>query len=175
LKGHFQRARSALRRGSLDPALAIAECCPRMSVRVRRRGSDRTRVTARAVQRAAERMLRALVLEDAELSVLLCDDAEMRTLNRTHRGFDRPTDVLAFAMGEGEAMVVRGPRLLGDVVISLETASRQARNAGKSAMAEVTMLLAHGVLHLIGFDHQTDHADRCMRARTDALIAAARR
>jgi probable rRNA maturation factor len=119
-------------------------------------------------------MLRALELDAAELSVLLCDDPEMRILNRRHRGLDRATDVLAFAMAEGEAMVVKGPRLLGDVVISLDTAVRQARAAGKSTRAEVTLLLAHGLLHLLGFDHQNPHAERCMRARTDALIGAAR-
>jgi probable rRNA maturation factor len=144
-------------------------------VRVNHRGKNRAHISAAAVQRRGERMLTALSLERAELSVVLCDDAVIRTLNRRHRGLDRPTDVLAFAMAEGEALVSPGPRLLGDVVISHATAARQARAANKDTLAEITMLLAHGLLHLLGFDHQTDHAERCMRARTDALVAAARR
>jgi probable rRNA maturation factor len=119
-------------------------------------------------------MLSALRLEQAELSLVLCDDRAIHALNREHRGIDRPTDVLAFAQSEGQPMpAVSKARLLGDVVISLPTARRQARAAGHSALAETTMLLAHGLLHLLGFDHQTLREERRMRARTDALIAAA--
>jgi len=118
-------------------------------------------------------MLRALSLADAELSVVLCDDAVMRDLNRRYRKRDRTTDVLAFAMNEGPRMpaVVAAP--LGDVVISVPTAARQARTAGKRTVDEITILLAHGLLHLLGFDHGTPAEDRRMRARTDALVGAA--
>jgi probable rRNA maturation factor len=123
------------------------------------------------VRRRAERMLGALRLEGRELSVLLCDDRTIQDLNRTYRRRDRPTDVLAFAMAEGE-----GPgdeRLLGDIVISLETARRQAHAGQKAIVAEVTYLMAHGFLHLLGFDHRTDAEERRMNARADMLVAAA--
>lgn len=120
-------------------------------------------------------MLRALSLEKAELSVLLCDDATIHTLNRDYRGKDRPTDVLAFAMREGEhtpATDLAQPEILGDVVISVPTARRQAIARSVPIIAEVTMLLAHGLLHLLGYDHATPEEDRRMRARTDELVAA---
>jgi probable rRNA maturation factor len=117
-------------------------------------------------------MLTALALPQAELSILLCDDATIHELNRDYRGKDQPTDVLAFAMGEGEPSPDAG--LLGDVVISLETARRQAREQRQTIVEQVTWLLAHGLLHLLGFDHQTPEEYRQMAARTDALRAAAR-
>lgn len=118
-------------------------------------------------------MLRALSLVDSELSILLCDDKLIRGLNRRHRGLDQATDVLAFAMAEGRSFPGLSQTLLGDVVISLPYAARQARGAGRDLLEEVTLLLAHGLLHLLGCDHQTRTQDRRMRARTDALIAAA--
>jgi probable rRNA maturation factor len=130
-------------------------------------------VRAAEVRRRAERMLEALKLADAELSLLLCDDATIHALNRDYRGKDRPTDVLAFAMREGEGGALH-PGLLGDVVISVETARRQAKEHGRTIVAEVTFLLAHGLLHLLGFDHQTPEEERRMNARTDALLATVR-
>lgn len=124
------------------------------------------------VRRRAERMLEALGMADAELSVLLCDDSVIRELNRDYRNKDRPTDVLAFAMREGEGGTLHA-QVLGDVVISLETARRQAERAGHTISEEVTMLLAHGLLHLLGYDHRTAAEERRMKARTDALRAAA--
>ena len=124
------------------------------------------------VRLRAERMLAALRMPDAELSVLLCDDSVIHGLNRDYRGKDAPTDVLAFAMREGEHGEL-APELLGDVVISLETARRQADLARRTIAAEVTYLLAHGLLHLLGYDHATEAEDRRMRARADALVAAA--
>jgi probable rRNA maturation factor len=145
-----------------------------MAVLVRYRGKGRAPVRAQTVQRMAARMLAALALDHAELSILLCDDVIMRELNRDYRKRDRTTDVLAFAMGEGEPIASSGAAVLGDIVISLPTAARQARASGCDLHAEVTALLAHGLLHLLGFDHQTAPTERRMRARTDALIAAAR-
>jgi probable rRNA maturation factor len=121
-------------------------------------------------------MLRALGLESHELSVLLCDDAVMRRLNFAYRNLDRPTDVLAFAMREGPSSFVSArDDLLGDVAISWPTAARQARANAQPAEREVCMLLAHGLLHVLGFDHQTLVQDRRMRARTDLLMMAALR
>jgi probable rRNA maturation factor len=117
----------------------------------------------------ADRMLGALGLDDAELSVLLTDDARIRELNRDHRHKDRPTDVLAFPLDESDDG--HGPRLLGDVVISLDTAARQARGRRRELAAEVRFLLAHGLLHLIGYDHATPPEKRAMSALTRRLVA----
>jgi probable rRNA maturation factor len=119
-------------------------------------------------------MLVALSLPRAELSVLLCDDRTIRALNRTFRSIDAPTDVLAFAQEETDEKKRGRSPLLGDVVISLPTARRHAKKAGRTIASEVTMLLAHGLLHLLGYDHQTVTEERRMKARTDALCAAAR-
>lgn len=118
-------------------------------------------------------MLAALGLPQAQLSVLLCDDRVMHGLNREHRGIDRPTDVLAFAMREGKSLVSVHPELLGDIVISLPTAKRQAREHLWPASTETCLLLAHGLLHLLGFDHRTRAQERTMTARTHLLMAAA--
>jgi len=121
-------------------------------------------------------MLAALELDRVELSVALVDDATMHSLNRDYRDKDRPTDVLAFAMREGEPMAAipeEEPEMLGDVIISVDTANRQATRARRSLLDEVTMLLAHGLLHLLGYDHQTDAEEVEMNARVRDLEAAA--
>jgi probable rRNA maturation factor len=124
------------------------------------------------LKRRAECMLQALRLPKAELSILLCDDATIHTLNREHRRKNKPTDVLAFALREGKP--VPGSQALGDVVISLDTAARQAEELGRTLWDEVTWLLAHGLLHLVGYDHRTVAEERRMNARADMLMAAAR-
>ncbi|HUL20935.1 MAG TPA: rRNA maturation RNase YbeY [Thermodesulfobacteriota bacterium] len=90
---------------------------------------------------------------DAELSVLLVDDARIRELNRKHLGRNRPTNVLAFSMREGEFPTLH-PHLLGDLVISAETAKRQSNRFGLSDKEMVIFLMVHGVLHLIGYEHE---------------------
>jgi probable rRNA maturation factor len=131
------------------------------------------------IERRLRRMMATLKLDDAELSVLLTGDDQIRELNRVYRKKDRPTDVLAFPMNEGRAPRASrrgpGPRLLGDVVVSVPTARHQAKQTGRAAVEEVTMLLAHGLLHLLGWDHATAAQDRAMRSQTDRLCAAARR
>jgi probable rRNA maturation factor len=145
-----------------------------MKVEVRREGTQSRVVTHRAVALAARACLRACNRPRAELSVLLCGDREIQRLNRGYRKKDRPTDVLAFAQAEGPALWVGGEHL-GDVVLSLETATRQARERGVPARDEVLHLLAHGVLHLLGWDHRTEAEDRRMRAETARVLAPMRR
>ncbi len=146
-----------------------------MPVSLRWQGDGRPSLPASFVRARAARMLAALGLADGELSVVLCDDPTIHALNRDYRRKDKPTDVLAFAMREGEgAEHAHGAHgVLGDVVISLDTAARQARAHARPLEAEVTMLLAHGLLHLLGFDHATRTEERRMSARTDLLCAAA--
>jgi probable rRNA maturation factor len=118
--------------------------------------------------RTARLLLHALGETHAELTVSLVDDAEMQQLNRNFRGKDRPTDVLAFAMREG-ARAPGDDAMLGDVVISVDTAARQARRRRVPIADEVRALLIHGVLHLLGYDHQRPAEARVMRARERAL------
>ena len=84
---------------------------------------------------------------------MITDDAQVRDLNRTYRGKDAPTNVLSFPMQEGEFSDIT-PGLLGDVVISLDTARAEAIAAGISTDERMSQLLIHGILHLIGFDHE---------------------
>jgi probable rRNA maturation factor len=101
--------------------------------------------------------------------VLLVNDAAIRRLNRTYRKVDAPTDVLAFPMREGRFGRL-SPDLLGDVVISAETARRQAPAGG--VRAELALLLVHGILHLAGRDHQTAAARLRMWKAQRAILAA---
>jgi probable rRNA maturation factor len=124
--------------------------------------------------RRAQRMLTALRLERAELSIVLCGDREIHRLNAAFRGYDKPTDVLAFAQGETlEVPLGAQTRVLGDIVLSLPTARRQARAKQRELLDELTMLLAHGLLHLLGIDHRTQTEWRRMQARTDLLRMSA--
>ena len=94
-----------------------------------------------------------LGLPDAELSVLFVGDARIRALNRQYLQRDKPTNVLAFPMREGEFSGFQ-PNLLGDLVISIETAKRQSNQFGLNEMSMVTFLMIHGILHLLGYDHE---------------------
>lgn len=101
----------------------------------------------------ARRILSVSGCPDAELSVLIVDDAEIRTINRDYLGRDKATNVISFAMQEGEGAGIQ-PGLLGDVVISAETAARDAADAGLPYTNELNFLLLHGILHLLGYDHE---------------------
>ncbi len=112
---------------------------------------------------------------DCQLSLAVTTDAEIHALNRRYAAEDRPTDVLAFSQEEGEEFVSAPDELrhLGDVVMSLETAERQASEAGHDLDAEMAHLLAHGVLHLLGYDHAAPDDERKMRERERAVLAKA--
>lgn len=151
-----------------------------MPVLVTRQAPSSAPLPSRQVRAIGERMLRFLGRDSDELSILLTDDAYIHTLNHEHRGKDRPTDVLAFPLeGEGEQGRLQGPaeasQLLGDVVISIDTAQRQARSRRRTLMDEVSFLLAHGILHLVGYDHQNDEEEARMNAMTKRLMQAATR
>jgi len=116
-----------------------------------------------------------LGLQGVELSIVLCDDAAIHALNKQWRGKDEPTDVLSFPQIEAGAVPVPGG-VLGDVVISLETAARQADRLGHSLEVEVRRLLVHGALHLLGHDHV--HGGRQaakMKREEERLLALVRR
>lgn len=106
-----------------------------------------------------------------EVSVALVDDEGIRRLNRDFRGVDAPTDVLSFPMddprqsGDAEA-------LLGDIVVSVETASRQGEEFGHGLTREIGYLVAHGLLHLLGYDHETPQDKARMREAEERLLSA---
>ena len=125
------------------------------------------------LQARARRMLSRLEESDSELSVALVDDDEIASLNTQWRSRSGPTDVLAFSLLEGEHAEHRG-RLLGDVVIGIETAARQAALRHRSVDEEVARLLIHGVLHLLGYDHQRADQERVMRGMQSVLWKACR-
>jgi probable rRNA maturation factor len=114
-----------------------------------------------------ERILRAAGVHDAEISLDLIGDRRMRRLNRHYRGRDATTDVLAFPMSEAEGL--RSP-LLGDVVISVPMAIRQAKESQQSLDQELAILLVHGVLHLLGFDHEQGKREACRMYRKERAI-----
>ena len=115
----------------------------------------------------------------AEVSILLTDDEAVRQMNRDYRGQDRPTDVLSFAQrdagGAGPTVRpgARNPEILGDVVISVDTARRQAAARGASLEDELAHLAAHGTLHLLGYDDETEPAAEAMRRRERLALASA--
>lgn len=136
------------------------------------------------VRRLAERTLRHLrVAEGAdrrvvELSVALVDDAQMRALNRRYRRLGRTTDVLAFGQGEPASLPADGPPgiappvVLGDVVLSVETAVRRAGRSAHRLHEELARYLIHGILHVLGWDHHAA-ADRRLMRRQERLVRKA--
>ena len=118
-------------------------------------------------------VLRELGHGRSELSIALVDDAEIARLNKTYRGRDTATDVLSFSLVEGPQSGFRGG-LLGDVVIGIEVAARQARERHRALDEELTRLMIHGVLHLLGHDHEDDEEARVMRAEERRLWRAIR-
>ena len=113
--------------------------------------------------------------QDAEVSVSFVSDEEIRRLNRIYRKKDRVTDVLSFPLGQNghyDTNKETGCALLGDVVISLETAMKQARMYGHSLEREIGFLTVHSMLHLLGYDHVDEGPmKRQMRAREEAILA----
>jgi probable rRNA maturation factor len=132
-----------------------------------------------AIQAAARALAahpRCADAHEAEACVVLADDALVQSLNRDYRGKDAPTDVLAFAMREGEGGHLH-PEVLGDIVISVATARRQSRlerpmriGERDPLLAELLFLAAHGLCHLLGHDHRDDAEEAEMNARMQALL-----
>ncbi len=120
---------------------------------------------AARVRRDARAFLAALGVSSA-LSILLTTDRKIRALNRTFRGKDQATDVLSFPA----APVPGGPPLLGDLVISLDTGRRRAKEDGRPVGRELARYLAHGLLHLLGYDHERSPREARRMARAEAAL-----
>jgi probable rRNA maturation factor len=117
-----------------------------------------------------QRVLDRMGVPDAELSVVVCTDTFIQPLNLEYRGLDKPTDVLSFSQREGEEADPDDP-MLGDVIISLDTAIRQAAERGHSLALEVRVLLVHGIFHLLGYDHEVDAEAEEMEALEREVLA----
>ncbi len=128
-----------------------------------------------AAEALAETAARAALAGNAGpvvADIVLADDAAQRQLNRTYRGTDAPTNVLAFALADPQAAAPPGsPVLLGDVVLAFETVAREAAEQHKPLADHLRHLVVHGVLHLLGFDHQSDAEAAVMEAREIEILA----
>ena len=127
----------------------------------------RSRVRPRRLRRVLEGAARALSI-DGEVSLVLTGDRAVRALNARYRGKDRPTDVLSFPGGGTQDE-------LGDIVISVETAARNARGLGRTVPQELDVLALHGFLHVLGYDHETDQGqmDRLERRLRRRILGRA--
>lgn len=116
------------------------------------------------------------VKERAELSITFVDNESIRSLNKEYRGIDRETDVLSFALNDGEEEVDHDfeemPKLLGDIVVSVEKAATQAEEYGHSYQRELGFLVVHGFLHLLGYHHEEKEAEKIMFARQEQILSA---
>lgn len=125
------------------------------------------------VERAAVKVGELYGLDSAEVSVTLTDNVYIHELNKKYRGIDRPTDVLSFALNEGdEPEVFDGPEvnMLGDIIISVERAVEQASEYGHSVEREIAFLTVHGMLHLLGYDHMEEEDRKEMRQEEDFVM-----
>jgi probable rRNA maturation factor len=113
-------------------------------------------VFTRRVLGAVETFLQRDTFNAAEVSVVFASDDFVRDLNQSHRGKDTPTNVLSFPLSPEPPPESTTPYLLGDIVLARETVEREAEEQGKTPMDHATHLLVHGMLHLIGYDHDTD-------------------
>ena len=134
----------------------IVDCC-----------CEGVEVATEGVVDYAQAVLRYLSLDDVELSIVLCNDAFIRPLNRDYRGKDYATDVLSFSQQEGEGF--ESP-MLGDVIISLEKTQSQSKEHGKTFAEEFALLLVHGILHLLGYDHEEDQEAEDMEAKEKEIL-----
>jgi probable rRNA maturation factor len=130
----------------------------------------RVRVSPARVARVARRALAELGCAASDVDVLVVDDRAIRELNRRHRGVPRRTDVLAFPLTVPETP----SPLVGQIVISAETARRQARRGNVPLAAELDLLVTHGVLHLVGYDDRDPVEARLMHERERAILSSTR-
>ncbi len=137
-------------------------------------GVDAARLTVAAIA-----TLRACSQSNRSLSIQVVDDAVVQHLNRIYRGRDAPTDVLSFAIQEGrshqaempEALAAELASDLGDLFLAFRYAARQARRFGHSLAAEIQLLVVHGTLHLLGFDHDSEESRAAMWRRQAQILA----
>ena len=140
-----------------------------MSISIKNR--QKQKVDISRVRRSLKRLLKALDCECSEISLLLVDDDQIRDINKRYLKRDRPTNVISFAMTEGPFGDIH-PEVLGDIILSVETAARDSLSGRIDFMDEVEFLLIHGLLHLLGYKHEnTDtHTAAKMKKREHDLF-----
>ncbi|WP_313903024.1 rRNA maturation RNase YbeY [Planococcus salinarum] len=129
------------------------------------------------VERILQHAAKEEKIEDAELSVSFVTNDKIREINREYRDKDQPTDVISFAMeeqGEGEVVIQDSgePRVLGDIIISLDRTREQAADYGHSFERELGFLAVHGFLHLMGYDHMNEEDEKNMFAKQDVILSS---
>lgn len=131
---------------------------------------SRHKISLKKIKQTAQVVLDALDCPDSEISILIVDNPQIEELNQQYLNRQGPTNVIAFAMREGEFSGV-SPHLLGDVVISTDTAAKEAQIAATSMEQRFNELLVHGILHLMGYDHETSEKDaRVMEDKSKELM-----
>ncbi|OFW52786.1 MAG: rRNA maturation RNase YbeY [Actinobacteria bacterium RBG_13_35_12] len=131
------------------------------------------KINQRKIREIVKKVLHSLkVDEKTEVSILFTDDKFIRSLNNKYRGIDKSTDVLSFSLWEGSVITPESEsnKLLGDIIISVETVQRQADNLSHSMEKELTVLLIHGLLHLTGYVHEEDKDDKIMREKETEML-----
>jgi len=122
------------------------------------------------IQEKAKAVLNALDCPEAELSILILDDPQIAVFNKQYLNRKGPTNVIAFPMRDGPYGNIT-PQLLGDIVISVETADREGKRVGSGMEERLTQLLVHGILHLLGYDHETSDQDaQEMEEKSDEIL-----
>ncbi len=131
---------------------------------------SRHKFSLKKIEQTVQVILNALDFPDGEISILLVDNPQIAALNQEYLNRPGPTNVIAFAMREGDYSHLT-PHLLGDVVISMDTADREARDAGMSMEIRFNELLVHGILHLFSYDHENDDEEaRRMEEKSRELM-----
>ncbi|MZG30146.1 MAG: rRNA maturation RNase YbeY [Nitrospinae bacterium] len=129
------------------------------------------KVDTKKIKQHTAKVLDSMDCNEHEISILFIGDQGIRDLNQRFRGIDSPTDVLSFPQLVEDSPETPGPPVLGDVAISLETARTQSKEHGLSMDEELTLLLIHGILHLLGYDHElSDQEEDRMRKKTRELF-----
>ena len=128
------------------------------------------RVSAQRIKGKAHRILKLLKENQSELSLALVGNGQIQKLNSQYRHKNEPTDVLSFPQEEN---LPKGKKLLGDVVISVEQAEKQAKEGMKTLEMEIEMLLIHGILHLLGYDHEVSPKEARRMKRMETKIQRA--
>ena len=123
----------------------------------------------RAMELSIETCLQSQGLEGSEVSLSIVDDREMHELNLRYRGVDRTTDVLSFPLEEERP---KEPCLLGDIIVSAPRAQQQAQEYGHSLLREMSFLVVHGTLHLLGYDHMTPAEDAEMQRLQEEVLSS---
>lgn len=129
------------------------------------------------VQKILEHAAKEEGMGESEVSVTFVTNEMIRDINREYRGKDQPTDVISFAMeelGEGETAIIgsQEPRMLGDIIISLDRTKEQAADYGHSFERELGFLAIHGFLHLLGYDHMTEEDEKKMFSRQEEILVS---